>query len=429
VTVDTPAFDATVFRRVIGNFMTGVVVITTEHDGARRGMTVSAVSSLSLDPPMLLVCLNAASATQEAVHRSGRFAVNILAEHQGHIAERFARPGSDDKFAGLETSAGRTGVPLLTGVLASVECRVAEVVGGGTHRVFLAEAVCAEATEGSPLAYFRGKFGKFELGQDAEVYRRLRQLVLGRRFGPGQALQVEQLSAQLSASPSSVYYALTRLVGDRLVSRDPQHGHVVTPLDVATSDDAHDARLAIELGAAELVVGRLSAEQLGRFRELATATGAHVRDGRFGDVEGFIDASHAFHRFLVDATGVRLLVDAYEELSLPDLMAQALPSEADTDPQAVDAAMSARTVQRWVRAKEWQRLLPRVFLVAGHPHTDRRAGAGGRAVGRRRGCGVRARGGVVARHVSRGARGRRADGASREMPAPATRSPVLATER
>ena len=330
-----PAFDATVFRRVIGNFMTGVVVITTVDDGAPRGMTVSAVSSLSLEPPMLLVCLNAASATQEAVRRSGRFAVNILAEHQGHIAERFARPGSDDKFAGLEARTGHTGVPLLAGVLATVECRIAEVVGGGTHRVFLAEAVHAEATEGSPLAYFRGKFGKFELGLDAEVYRRLRRSILDRRFGADEALQVEPLAAQLSVSPSSVYYALTRLVGDKLVSRDPQRGHVVTPLDVATSDDVHDARLAIELGAAELVVGRLSAEQLGRFRELAEATGSHVRDGRFGDVEGFIDASHAFHRFLVDATGVRSLVEAYEQLSLPDLMLQALPSEADTDPQLI----------------------------------------------------------------------------------------------
>jgi flavin reductase (DIM6/NTAB) family NADH-FMN oxidoreductase RutF/DNA-binding GntR family transcriptional regulator len=334
MTVDTPpgpaAFDATVFRRVIGNFMTGVVVITTEHEGVRRGMTVSAVSSLSMDPPMLLVCLNSGSSTQEAVYRSGRFAVNILAEHQGQIAERFARPGADDKFAGLEAQPGRTGVPVLSGVLATVECRVAEVVTGGTHRVFLGEVVCADAGEGTPLAYFRGKFGKFELGQDAEVYRRLRQLVLGRSFGPDEALEVESLAGQLTASPSSVYYALTRLVGDKLVSRDPQRGHVVTPLDAATSDDAHDARLAIELGAAELVVGRLSAEQLARFRELATATGSHDHD-----VEGFIDASHAFHRFLVDATGVRSLVEAYEQLSLPDMMSRALPSEADTDPRLV----------------------------------------------------------------------------------------------
>jgi 4-nitrophenol 2-monooxygenase / 4-nitrocatechol 4-monooxygenase, reductase component len=295
-------------------------------------MTVSAVSSLSMDPPMLLVCLNSGSTTQEAVHRSGRFAVNILAEHQGHIAERFARPGSDDKFSGLETRPGSTGVPVLSDVLATVECRVAEVVGGGTHRVFLAEAVHAEATEGSPLAYFRGKFGKFELGLDAEVYRKVRQMVLGRRFGPDEAVGVESLSVLLSAPQSSVYYALTRLVGDKLVSRDPQRGHVVTPLTAATSDDAHDAKLAIELGAAELVVDRLSAEDIARLRELAAAAGAQVHDGRFRDVDAYIAANHAFHRFLVDATGIRALAEAYEQLSVPDLMAQALPTDVDVDP-------------------------------------------------------------------------------------------------
>jgi flavin reductase (DIM6/NTAB) family NADH-FMN oxidoreductase RutF/DNA-binding GntR family transcriptional regulator len=329
------AFDGTVFRRVISNFMSGVVVITTTHDGVPYGMTVSAVSSLSLDPPMLLVCLNASSATQEAVHAAGRFAVNILAEHQGHVAERFARPGTDDKFVGLTVRDGRTGVPVLPGALATVECRVVEVVSGGTHRVFLGEAVHAEATEGSPLAYFRGRFGKFELGQDAEVYRRLRQMVLSRALGPDESLDVEELATRLSVSPSSVYYGLTRLVGDKLVTRDAERGHVVTPLDVAMSDDAHDAKLAIDLGAAEMMLERLSAEQLDRLRELAAATDAQVGDGRFRDVDGYIAANHAFHRFLIEATGIRALVDAYEQLSLPDVMARALPQAMDADPHLV----------------------------------------------------------------------------------------------
>jgi flavin reductase (DIM6/NTAB) family NADH-FMN oxidoreductase RutF len=129
---DGPALDGTVFRGVIGNFMRGVVVITTEHGGVRHGATVSAVPSLPLDPPMLLVCLNAASATQEAVRASGRFAVNILAEHQGHVAERFARPGSADTFAGLEARSGRTGAPLLPDVLATVGCRRSRASAGSS---------------------------------------------------------------------------------------------------------------------------------------------------------------------------------------------------------------------------------------------------------------------------------------------------------
>jgi flavin reductase (DIM6/NTAB) family NADH-FMN oxidoreductase RutF/DNA-binding GntR family transcriptional regulator len=332
VTAAGAAFDGAVFRRVIGHFMSGVVVITATHDDVRHGMTVSSVCSLSLEPPMLLVCLSSASTTQEAVRRSGRFAVNILSEHQGELADRFARSGPADKFAGLTTTPGRTGAPLLPGVLATVECRVAETVGGGTHRVFLAEAVHAEATAGSPLAYFRGRFGRFELAQDAEAYRRVRQMVLDRRLGPGEPLEAESLAAQLGVPPSSAFYALTRLVGDKLIRRDAEGGHVVAPLDVATSDDTHDARLAIELGAADLVVGRLSAAQLDELRGLAGAASAHMRGGRFTDVDGYIGANHAFHRFLVDATGIRALAEAYEQLSVPEVMARALPPGMDADP-------------------------------------------------------------------------------------------------
>src|SRR5260370_7287173 len=84
--------DAGAFRQVIGRVMSGVVVITATHQGERRGMTVSAVASLSLDPPMIVTCLNAASSTQEVVRRAGAFAVNILAEDQEHLAGLFPRP-------------------------------------------------------------------------------------------------------------------------------------------------------------------------------------------------------------------------------------------------------------------------------------------------------------------------------------------------
>ena len=94
------AFDSAVFRQVIGNFMSGVVVITTRHDGVDHGMTVSAISSLSLEPPLLLICLNVNSGTQEAVRRAGTFGVNILAEHQGDLADRFARSGVPTSSSG-----------------------------------------------------------------------------------------------------------------------------------------------------------------------------------------------------------------------------------------------------------------------------------------------------------------------------------------
>jgi len=330
------AFDSAVFRRVIGNFMSGVVVITTRHDGQNHGATVSAVCSLSLEPPMLLVCLNAASKTQEAVRQAGQFAVNVLAEDQGRLAEHFARPSpGQDKFAGVAVRTGRLGLPLLEGALAVIECRVAEVVTGGTHRVFLGEVVHAEAGEGTPLGYFRGKFGRFEMAQDEEVFHQLRRLVISRAFGPGQALAVEQLAEQLGAPPSSAYYALTRLIGENLIFRDPERGYVVRPLDVTTSDDANDAKLAIELGVADLTVGRLTKEQLAEFRRLAQSTVDLVEDGRLVDLQAYIAANDAFHSYMIKTAGVAALIEAYERLSLSELMARALTPEVAVSPHLV----------------------------------------------------------------------------------------------
>ena len=328
------AFDSAVFRRVIGNFMSGVVVITTRWGDVEYGMTVSAISSLSLEPPRLLVCLNVNSATQEAVRGAGRFGVNVLAEHQGDVADRFARSGPD-KFAGVAVRQGRAGVPLLADALATVECRVTDAVTAGTHRVFLAEVIHAEAGQGSPLAYFRGRFGRFELAQDAEVYRRIRKLVLTREVDPNSVLDVQALSQRLGVSPSAVYYALTRLVGDRLVVRDPARGHVVAPLDAATSDDVNDAKLAMELGAAELTVGRLSQQQLTEFRHLADATVPLVADGRITDIEAYVEANMRFHAYLIEATGIAALAAAYRQLSIPELMRRALSGEVMAGPELV----------------------------------------------------------------------------------------------
>ena len=109
----------------------------------------------------------------------------------------------------------------------------------------------------------------------------------------------------------------------------------MTPLDARRRTTLTTPSSRSSSGAAELVVGRLSPEQLARLRELAEVTGSHVDDGRFRDVDGYIGANHAFHRFLVDATGIRSLVEAYEQLSVPDLMAQALPHDLPGDPHLV----------------------------------------------------------------------------------------------
>src|SRR5690349_1024292 len=157
-TATPDVFDGERYRHVIGHFATGVTVITSHHGGADHGATASAVSSVSLDPPSLLVCLNRATATETAVRESGSFVVNILREDQGELAMRFAgRHG--DKFSGLDVARTAVGDPVLDG-LARIECRVRDAVTGGTHTVFFGEVQRAEATAGDPLAYFRGRFGR-----------------------------------------------------------------------------------------------------------------------------------------------------------------------------------------------------------------------------------------------------------------------------
>src|ERR1700739_1346943 len=144
--------DPDVFREVVGHFMSGVTIITANAEGGDYGMTASAVTSLSLNPPMMLVCLHTSSPTQQAISRSGAFAVNVLAEGQNELAKQFARRG-EEQFAGVAIRRGAGGVPLLSDALAVLECRVGTDLTGGTHRVFFAHVARATARHGGPLAY------------------------------------------------------------------------------------------------------------------------------------------------------------------------------------------------------------------------------------------------------------------------------------
>lgn len=155
---------AAAYRDAISRFLTGITVVTTRQGSQTHGITVSAVASVSLEPPTLLVSLNRQSSTCEAVSRAGHFAVNVLAENQLALARHFASK-TPDKFSALSSGdtahgwrEGILGAPLLAGALAHLECRVTATSDVGTHRIFFGEVAAAEATEGLPLAYIRGQF-------------------------------------------------------------------------------------------------------------------------------------------------------------------------------------------------------------------------------------------------------------------------------
>jgi flavin reductase (DIM6/NTAB) family NADH-FMN oxidoreductase RutF len=155
--------DDSEFRRVIGHFATGVAVVTTHcDDGTGCGLTVSAVSSVSLAPTLILVCVDRDSDTHAWLVKSGAFAVNVLEEGKGEtVARRFAGSATADKFRGIAWRTERTGAPVLDDALAWLDCRVTAALPGGDHTIFVGEVLAADAREGTPLLYYRGGYGRF----------------------------------------------------------------------------------------------------------------------------------------------------------------------------------------------------------------------------------------------------------------------------
>ena len=327
--------DKETFRHVIGHFASGVTVLTTRNEDEDFGATASAVSSLSLDPPMLLVCLNTRGSTQQAIHGSRRFGVNILDEDQGIVAERFAS-SHGPKFEGLNLERGDGGVPLLADSLAHCQCHVAEDVLAGTHRVFLANVTRAAAREGSPLTYFRGKFGRFEVEQDRVVYGELRSRILSRSFSLEDRLDVATLARELVVLPAAIYHALTKLVADGLLARDPERGYVVKPVTPETSEQAFDARCAMELGVAASTVGQVPQHRVAALRKLMAETVPLVANGHFVDVEAYTRHNEAFHNAIVGLADNPTLSDAYQRLGVAGLMVSLLGEGAKAGQEIID---------------------------------------------------------------------------------------------
>ena len=155
------AIDQVRFRTAMGHFASGVTVVTTRDGDEPVGLTVSAFCSLSLDPPLVLICIDQNVTSHDAISSAGRFAVNILGTEQEELSRRFASR-MDDKFEGVGTTQGLGGVPLLSGSLANVECRLRDRLPGGDHTIFVGEVENVEIGEGEPLLYFRSGYREIQ---------------------------------------------------------------------------------------------------------------------------------------------------------------------------------------------------------------------------------------------------------------------------
>ena len=136
---------------------TGITVVSAEHQGDRHGMTVSSFTSISLDPPLVLVSLEQDRTTHHLVEASGNFGVSILSQGHREISDRFAgrQTEQDDRFAGLDTFSLVSNIPLLAGSLAAFDCRVVSSYDAGTHTLFVGEVMgVLNKISDSPLVYF-----------------------------------------------------------------------------------------------------------------------------------------------------------------------------------------------------------------------------------------------------------------------------------
>lgn len=146
---------------MLGHFASGVTVVTTCHEQINYGITVSSFSSLSLEPPLVLICIDRLVTSHDAIKGAGVFAVNILPEAGERLSRHFATRELD-KFSGIAYHLGLNGVPLLDEALATLECRIVQQAPGGDHTIFIGEVMTGATRPDKPLIYYRSGYHQLD---------------------------------------------------------------------------------------------------------------------------------------------------------------------------------------------------------------------------------------------------------------------------
>lgn len=152
-------FSADDFRQALGSWASGVTIVTSREGDAIHGMTVSAFSSVSLDPPLVLVCADKTSDTHGLIAESGCFGVNVLTQEQEALSNRFAVKKDEHlRFEGVDYSSAETGAPLFDEALVAIDCEVEAAHDAGDHVIYVGRVRALRCNEGEPLLYFSGRY-------------------------------------------------------------------------------------------------------------------------------------------------------------------------------------------------------------------------------------------------------------------------------
>jgi flavin reductase (DIM6/NTAB) family NADH-FMN oxidoreductase RutF len=155
------AIDPSEFRRIMGHWVSGVAIVASRKPGGEPcGLTATAVTSLSLDPPLVLVCIDRAADSNECIRRAGVFTVNVLDGDSELLARRFASSELADKFGLIPHRSAPSGAPVLEAALAWVDCELVETVPGGDHMIFIGRVQAGDGRPGAPLLHHRGTYAR-----------------------------------------------------------------------------------------------------------------------------------------------------------------------------------------------------------------------------------------------------------------------------
>ncbi|CAI0727112.1 flavin reductase family protein [Serratia fonticola] len=257
-----PALDPRAFRRALGNFATGVTVVTAATaDGTRVGVTANSFNSVSLDPPLVLWSIDKRSGSYAIFEQASHFAINVLAADQMDISNRFARP-SEDKFAGIEVEVGAGDVPLLTDCAARFQCEKYQQVDGGDHWILIGKVVAFDDLGRAPLVYHQGSYSM--VLPYPQVAERVAQNAVG--------------SARQERLNNNVFYLLTQALRSYQSSYQPKQ--------LSTGLRASEARMLLVLDSdACLDKACLLAEMAMPTREIEEAQEALYRKGLVSSTE------------------------------------------------------------------------------------------------------------------------------------------------
>ncbi|MGI8393235.1 flavin reductase [Leucobacter sp. W1038] len=322
---DTPqlSVDDVTFRHVVGHFASGVAVVTTAVDGELFGTTVSAVSSLSMDPPMMLVCLNRSSNTHDQVKLARTFAINVLSSHQSDLAYRFAKKG--DKFSGVDVDMVQ-GVPVIRGALAHIICVTEEEAVGGTHTVFLGRATSAGASDAQPLAYYRGAFGSFHSGSEERTYLDVRRWILEHRDLRGHAVSISRVVEELNLPRAAVGRALAKLAVDRLLAIETEDTLQILPITAKFMQGCIEGRSAIQCGVITTHLDTLTDSDVTEMREIFEEM-QHLR-GSAGAMRAFLDLNARLQDRIIGLAGSEELTRAFNHMGVGAVWSHTVPEDS-----------------------------------------------------------------------------------------------------